>query len=67
MKVHKGDLLVDFDIDKIKKAGYDPEVFVIITNTDDYESVLPETYGNVNNDQIIIDTSVKKTATLVTD
>ena len=34
-----GDLLVEFDIDAIKKAGYPTITPIIITNTDNYEDV----------------------------
>ena len=38
-KVKAGDLLVEFDIEKIKEAGYPTVTPVIITNTDSYEEV----------------------------
>ncbi|GAB2541259.1 sucrose-specific PTS transporter subunit IIBC [Gracilibacillus alcaliphilus] len=38
-RVKKGDLLGTFDIDTIKRAGYDPTVMVIITNTNEYNEV----------------------------
>lgn len=38
-KVKSGDLLVEFDIEKIKEAGYPTVTPVIITNTDSYEDV----------------------------
>lgn len=38
-KVKAGDLLVEFDIEKIKEAGYPTVTPVIITNTDSYEDV----------------------------
>ncbi|RYM02849.1 PTS beta-glucoside transporter subunit IIBCA [Sporolactobacillus sp. THM7-7] len=38
-KVKKGDKLGTFDIEKVKEAGYDPTVMVIITNTMSYGSV----------------------------
>lgn len=38
--VKQGDLLVEFDIDAIKKEGYSVETPVIITNTNDYLDVL---------------------------
>lgn len=38
-KVKAGDLLVEFDIEKIKEAGYPAVTPVIITNTDSYEDV----------------------------
>jgi beta-glucoside PTS system EIICBA component len=38
--VKQGDLLVDFDLDKIKEAGFDVTTPVIITNTDRYIEIL---------------------------
>ena len=40
-KVNQGDLLVKFDIEKIKEAGYELTTPVIITNTSDYLDILP--------------------------
>ncbi|RYL95081.1 PTS beta-glucoside transporter subunit EIIBCA [Sporolactobacillus sp. THM7-4] len=40
-KVRKGDVLVHFDRDKIRKAGYDTTTMVLVTNTNDYEAVEP--------------------------
>ncbi len=37
--VKKGDLLLEFDMEYIKKAGYDITTPVIVTNTDDYSEV----------------------------
>ncbi|WP_086348804.1 sucrose-specific PTS transporter subunit IIBC [Candidatus Enterococcus clewellii] len=37
--VKKGDILGTVDLDAIKKAGFDPTVMMIVTNTNDYESV----------------------------
>ena len=38
-KVKAGDLLVEFDIEKIKEAGYPTITPVIVTNTDSYKDV----------------------------
>lgn len=38
-KVKKGDLLGTVDVDGVKKAGYDPTVMVIVTNTANYAAV----------------------------
>lgn len=38
-EIHKGDLLISFDIEEIKKAGYKLTTPMIICNTDDYSSV----------------------------
>ena len=37
--VKKGQLLISFDMDKIKEAGYDVTTPLIVTNTDDYKDV----------------------------
>ncbi|WP_321388226.1 sucrose-specific PTS transporter subunit IIBC [uncultured Enterococcus sp.] len=37
--VKKGDILGTVDLDAIKKAGFDPTVMMIVTNTNDYESI----------------------------
>lgn len=39
-KVKAGDLLVEFDIDAIEKAGYETITPVLVTNTCDYSDVL---------------------------
>lgn len=44
-KVSKGDLLVEADLEVIKKAGYDNITPVIITNTSDYKEIIPVNYG----------------------
>jgi PTS system beta-glucosides-specific IIC component len=38
--VKKGDLLVEFDMEKIKEAGYQVTTPVIITNTDQYKDII---------------------------
>ncbi len=38
-RVKKGDKLVGFDIEKIKAAGHDTTVAVVVSNTDDYAQV----------------------------
>lgn len=47
MHVKAGDELVEFDIDAVKKAGYDPTVMMIVTNTPQYKAILPTDYGNL--------------------
>lgn len=42
-----GQKLIEFDIEEIKKAGYDITTPVIVTNSFDYENILPEKKGNV--------------------
>jgi PTS system beta-glucosides-specific IIC component len=47
-KVKKGDLLVEFDLEEIKKAGYDTTVIYIVTNMDDVSGITTETGKQVN-------------------
>lgn len=51
-RVAKGDLLIEFDIDAIKKAGYSVITPVIVTNSKKYSDVLstPVTSVNPGND-----------------
>lgn len=42
-KVKKGDLLLEFDMEKIKEAGYQVITPVVICNTADYKEVKPIT------------------------
>lgn len=46
-KIKKGDLMLEFDIDEIKKAGYVLTTPIIITNTDEYLDVLEMKKENV--------------------
>lgn len=52
--VKAGDLLLEFDIESIKKEGYDTITPVIITNTDSYSDVMGSAAGEVNTDSMII-------------
>lgn len=53
-KVKKGTKLVSFDIDKIKAAGYDTIVSVIISNTADYVDVVGLEKENAGFDDTVI-------------
>ena len=46
-KVKKGDVLIEFDIDAIKAAGYQMHTPVLVTNAEDYVSVLAAASGKV--------------------
>ena len=46
-KVKKGDLLITFDIDAIKAAGYLCTTPLIVCNTDEYKSIKPLVTGQV--------------------
>lgn len=53
-RVKKGNLLVQFDLEKIKELGYDPTVMYIISNTNDYEEILGVEKLDVNYESKII-------------
>jgi PTS system beta-glucosides-specific IIC component len=46
-RVKQGELMLEFDIAKIKAAGHPVTTPVIITNTDDYADVLPTDAASV--------------------
>ncbi len=53
-KVKRGDLLLEFDLGKIKAAGYSVTTPVIITNIEDFTDVIPDAAARVNvGDQLI--------------
>lgn len=58
--VKRGDLLLTFDIEEIKKLGYDVTTPVIVTNTTDYEVIHGEV--GVLNEQSILMKSERKIA-----
>lgn len=53
-EVKKGDLLINFDMDKIKAAGYKVTTPIIIGNTDDYASVEPVAQNSVSAGDMIL-------------
>lgn len=52
--VDVGDIPVTFDMDAIKAEGYDLITPVIITNTDNYESISPVKKGKVNTSEAFL-------------
>lgn len=56
-KVKAGDLLISFDIDQVKAAGYDVITPVLVCNTDDYSAV----EGVTGSDVVPGDTIIKIT------
>ncbi len=40
-EITKGQVLLDFDLEAIKQAGYDPTTMIVITNTAQYLDILP--------------------------
>jgi len=52
--VKKGDVLIEFDIEKIKEAGYDVTTPVIVSNTDQYAIVEKTATGEVTKESNLI-------------
>lgn len=53
-KVKSGELLLEFDKDKIKEAGYDLTTMIIITNSNDYMEVIPTDKDKINNQDVLL-------------
>ncbi|MHC5218211.1 beta-glucoside-specific PTS transporter subunit IIABC [Enterococcus sp. LJL128] len=53
-KVKKGDVLVTFDIEAIKKAGYSTQTPVIVTNTGDYLDIVETQNAEVTSTDTLI-------------
>jgi PTS system beta-glucosides-specific IIC component len=53
-RIKKGDLLLTFDLDQIKTAGYDVITPVIVTNSTDYQCVEKTNDDDVNEGDILI-------------
>lgn len=54
-EVKKGDLLISFDMDAIRAAGYLLTTPMIVCNTDDYKSIKPLVTGTVKAGQDLLD------------
>jgi len=54
MRIKKGDLLLTFDIEAIKAAGYEVVTPVVITNSADYEKVEKTERKEVGNKDLLI-------------
>lgn len=52
--VKKGDLLIEFDIEKIKEAGYDITTPIVITNSGDYLDIVSMKDSIVNHGEELI-------------
>lgn len=53
-RVKTGELLLEFDINAIKKEGYDIITPVVVTNSDKYLDVLPAAKGNIKEKEILL-------------
>ena len=54
-RVEDGQLLAEFDVDAIKAAGYNPMVIMVVTNSADYNAVVPIAEGQVGARELVLD------------
>ena len=52
--IKQGDLLIEFDLEKIQEAGFDTTTILIITNSDDYLDVIPVNKVKINKSEDIL-------------
>ena len=57
-RVKRGQLLIEFDIDKIKAAGYPVITPVLVTNSDAFANILPTDAATISNGDKIITTAL---------
>ncbi|WP_413409196.1 beta-glucoside-specific PTS transporter subunit IIABC [Paenibacillus amylolyticus] len=53
-RVQAGDLLLEFDIAQIKAAGYHTVTPIIVTNSANYEEVIPQATGQVHSQELLL-------------
>ena len=53
-QVKKGQLLLEFDIEAIKKEGYEVTTPVVVTNSDEFTDVETEASGKVNHGELLL-------------
>lgn len=60
-KVKAGDILIEFDMEKIKRAGYNTTTMMVISNSEEYSDIEVLNLGEVkqNNDILIIRPAIK--------
>jgi PTS system beta-glucosides-specific IIC component len=54
-RITAGDLLVEFDLAGLKTAGYNPMTIMVVTNSADYEAVVPIAEGQVRARELALD------------
>ncbi|MGG4401758.1 beta-glucoside-specific PTS transporter subunit IIABC [Paenibacillus amylolyticus] len=53
-RVQAGDLLLEFNIAQIKAAGYHTVTPIIVTNSANYEEVIPQARGQVSSQELLL-------------
>ncbi|WP_077612828.1 beta-glucoside-specific PTS transporter subunit IIABC [Clostridium sp. Marseille-P2415] len=53
-KVKAGDLMIEADVDSMKREGYDVTTIVLITNTDNFADILPTSEKDIKAGDVIL-------------
>ncbi|MDR3596846.1 beta-glucoside-specific PTS transporter subunit IIABC [Clostridium sp.] len=52
--IKKGQLLVEFELEKIKEKGFDLTTPIVVTNSDNYSNIVEKNRGNISrNDEVL--------------
>ena len=54
-RVEAGQLLAEFDVEADPAAGYNPMVIMVVTNSGDYDAVVPIAEGQVSARELVLD------------
>lgn len=54
--VKKGDIIIEFDLDAVKQAGFDTITPILIINADDYKAITPVRMGEISIGQQLMKT-----------
>ena len=57
-QVNQGDLIVSFDIEKIREAGYDVITPIIITNSNSYKEIIKTNIKNIRSNDVLLNVSI---------
>jgi len=57
--ISKGDLLLEFDIDEIKEAGYDPVTPIIVTNSHMYKTIEKASVKQISSKELLLNLIAK--------
>ena len=53
--IKKGQVLVEFELDKIKEKGFDLTTPIVITNSDNYSKIIEKKSGNVSRNEELLE------------
>jgi beta-glucoside PTS system EIICBA component len=57
--INKGQILVEFELDKIKEKGFDLTTPIVITNSDNYSDIIEKKRGNVSVNEELLELYIR--------